>query len=304
MICYCKDCVAHRKKVEGRDNPFCGYGWVLEDCSDCSPVKSPYDLAQQHRIEQLKAGVNPWDPSPVNKTPPVKMRDESTPAGKKIWKDVDKAAARAPEWVSPWTITCPICCMPHVGKGDDKICYYCKEMDKSTHADTYCPECCRVKGTDYEGSCWECTYKKEVDKRIHTPLQTGFGTAVPDGTHGADIRRVDPETGFTKADVGKLRWDLLPLPALRGVVKVLMHGAKKYDDHNWQRGTSWETYWNAAMRHMDAFWWDDEDNDPDSGMSHLDHAMCCLLFLRWFTLHKKYEKFDGRSASSTSTKNE
>ena len=38
-----------------------------------------------------------------------KLRDESTPEGKAIWADVDKAASRAPEWIKKRLIACPVC---------------------------------------------------------------------------------------------------------------------------------------------------------------------------------------------------
>ncbi len=82
-----------------------------------------------------------------------------------------------------------------------------------------------------------------------------------------------------KDDQGKLQWSLLPWAALRPVVQVLMFGAEKYGVGNWKHVPNPQArYWNAAMRHMLA-WWTDEKNDPETGQSHLAHAVCCLLFL-------------------------
>lgn len=82
-----------------------------------------------------------------------------------------------------------------------------------------------------------------------------------------------------KFDEGKLQWHLLPLKYLRGTVRVLMHGAKKYAAHNWRKGMPWSQTYNALQRHLDAFH-DLEDLDPDTKLHHLDHALCELLFLR------------------------
>lgn len=82
-----------------------------------------------------------------------------------------------------------------------------------------------------------------------------------------------------KADSGKLMWALLPFKYLHGMVRVLMFGARKYDPHNWRKGMPWTQPYNAAIRHLDA-WMSGEDIDPESGESHIDHAQCCLLFLR------------------------
>lgn len=81
-----------------------------------------------------------------------------------------------------------------------------------------------------------------------------------------------------KHDEGKLQWHLLPLLAVRLLVRVLMHGAAKYKEWNWAEGGDYSRLYDAALRHLTA-WWDGEDLDPDSGMNHLAHAACCCLFL-------------------------
>lgn len=86
-----------------------------------------------------------------------------------------------------------------------------------------------------------------------------------------------------KFDVGKLRWDLLPLEVSKGVVKILTYGAQKYKPNNWQKVEMWR-YKAAFMRHYEA-WLSGEENDKESGLHHLDHAMCNLYFIRWKILH-------------------
>ena len=86
----------------------------------------------------------------------------------------------------------------------------------------------------------------------------------------------------TKLDNNKPRWSLLPNGTIVKVIAVLEFGAKKYSVDNWQKVTEpRRRYYDAAMRHIDA-WRMKEPNDPDSGLSHLAHAVCCLLFLLWF----------------------
>lgn len=77
-------------------------------------------------------------------------------------------------------------------------------------------------------------------------------------------------------------WHLLPWDSVRQVVQVLAYGAKKYAPNNWQKvPDARERYFSAAERHLIA-WQQGEDRDFESGLPHLAHAACCLLFLLWF----------------------
>jgi hypothetical protein len=95
-----------------------------------------------------------------------------------------------------------------------------------------------------------------------------------------------------KDDQQKNRVDLLPVDALQEVAKVLTHGANKYGDYNWSSGISYHRCYGALLRHMFA-WWIRQDVDPETGLSHLAHACCNVLFLLAFTLRGKKE-FDTR----------
>ena len=92
-----------------------------------------------------------------------------------------------------------------------------------------------------------------------------------------------------KYDDGKLRYELLPKEALEGVVRVLTFGAQKYADNNWQHVKPISRYYGALLRHVEAVraggWL-----DPESGLPHLDHAMCCVVFLREMLKGKNKEE--------------
>ena len=82
-----------------------------------------------------------------------------------------------------------------------------------------------------------------------------------------------------KFDGGKLEYGLLPPLALEEVVKVLTFGARKYDRDNWQHvDDAKRRYFDALQRHV-WDWKQGEQIDPESGIHHLAHAMCCLMFL-------------------------
>ena len=72
---------------------------------------------------------------------------------------------------------------------------------------------------------------------------------------------------------------------------VLKFGAIKYAEHNWRKGFTWSRPLAAAMRHITAFN-DGEDKDPESGLSHLAHAACCIMFLLEF--EKTHPELDDR----------
>ena len=80
-----------------------------------------------------------------------------------------------------------------------------------------------------------------------------------------------------KHDKGKLRWDILPINATEEVVKVLNFGANKYGTRNWCNVEP-VRWFNGVMRHIAAYM-KGEHLDPETGLPHLAHAACSLLFI-------------------------
>lgn len=85
-------------------------------------------------------------------------------------------------------------------------------------------------------------------------------------------------SGGTKHDENKPRMELLPPEALEEMSKVLAFGANKYDRDQWRGGFNWSRLLGASLRHIVSFI-GGEDKDPESGLSHLAHAGCCIMFL-------------------------
>ena len=94
-----------------------------------------------------------------------------------------------------------------------------------------------------------------------------------------------------KFDDGKLPLHLLSTEAMNQTAAVLAFGAEKYAAHNWRKGFVWSRPLSAAMRHITAFN-AGEDKDPESGLSHLAHAACCIMFLLEF--EKTHKELDDR----------
>ena len=81
-----------------------------------------------------------------------------------------------------------------------------------------------------------------------------------------------------KFDTEKNRVELLPVEALEEIGLALTFGAEKYEPWNWKKGFAWSRLIGSTLRHLFA-WMRGEDKDPESGLSHLAHAGCCILFL-------------------------
>lgn len=89
-------------------------------------------------------------------------------------------------------------------------------------------------------------------------------------------------SGGVKFDGDKPDYSLLNLWAMAGPVRVLMFGARKYPERmNWQKVRPPRRYFAAAVRHL-ADYQNGERNDPESGESHISHAICDLIFAAWF----------------------
>jgi hypothetical protein len=82
------------------------------------------------------------------------------------------------------------------------------------------------------------------------------------------------EAGSRKTPLG-----LIPAPAMEQTALVHKLGAEKYGAYNWRKtGVCASTYVHAILRHLNA-WRDGEDNDRESGLSHIAHigASCNIL---------------------------
>lgn len=133
----------------------------------------------------------------------------------------------------------------------------------------------------------------------------------------AAVKPIDPNIALKyDTEAEKLPWDLLPVEAVEGMLKVLAYGARKYsvcgdcgskiypnprldgdptrDDcpecgsenivtgkHNWRKGFKWTRLIAAAFRHLKAILQgEDYDVGPEgSGLPHIDHLLCMVAFL-------------------------
>lgn len=102
-------------------------------------------------------------------------------------------------------------------------------------------------------------------------------------------------TEGTKFDSDKLMYELVSPQAIRGLVKILTHGAKKYAPRNWEKGIKFSRVYGALQRHIQDAWWAGEDLDPDTHLNHVYHALCNMMFLaHYISNYEKYKEYDDR----------
>ena len=91
------------------------------------------------------------------------------------------------------------------------------------------------------------------------------------------------DTKFLKADINKPRLELIEPEFIIGLGKVLTFGANKYSANNWKNATvdDVERIKGALLRHQMAYL-KGEKIDPETGLSHLYHIACNLMFLDYF----------------------
>lgn len=96
--------------------------------------------------------------------------------------------------------------------------------------------------------------------------------------------------------IRKTPFSVIPWTVLSEVGVGMLEGACKYGRHNYREmGVRASVYFDATMRHL-VSWWEGEDIDTDSGLSHITKAICSLVVLRDAMIQNKFE--DDRAPSS------
>lgn len=85
----------------------------------------------------------------------------------------------------------------------------------------------------------------------------------------------------------KPRLSLIPAEVLGDVAKVFEYGAATHGLNNWRSKGKVTTYLDAALRHtLQVVAFDEDDNDKESGLHHLDHAIADLMIARVYLIYK------------------
>lgn len=80
--------------------------------------------------------------------------------------------------------------------------------------------------------------------------------------------------------IKKVPMSAVSAPVMAEIGVAMLEGAAKYGRHNYRAvGVRSSVYYDSTMRHLMA-WWEGEDVDADSGMSHVTKAITSLVVLR------------------------
>lgn len=98
------------------------------------------------------------------------------------------------------------------------------------------------------------------------------------------MRRTDqtrkPSNPKDALAIGKAPLSCVPVNVIADLGVAMLEGSLKYGRYNYRESdVRASVYFDAAVRHLFA-WWEGEDIDPDSGMSHVIKAMASLTVLR------------------------
>lgn len=78
----------------------------------------------------------------------------------------------------------------------------------------------------------------------------------------------------------KIPYSVVPQNVMAEVGVAMLEGALKYARHNYrERDVTASIFYDSARRHID-MWWEGEDTDPDSQLSHITKAIASLTVLR------------------------
>jgi len=108
----------------------------------------------------------------------------------------------------------------------------------------------------------------------------------------SEIEVAESRTGGRK-QVKPERYSLIPVVPLAEVARVYDYGARKYAEHNWTKGYDFSLSYDAAQRHMNAFW-AGAKYDTESGCHHLASAIFHMMALMTYDLDEHYEEYDNR----------
>lgn len=94
-------------------------------------------------------------------------------------------------------------------------------------------------------------------------------------------------------NAGKARFGLIDPAFEEGIAKVLTFGAEKYGAENWKKAAGTDSHddfvrgcFDSLRRHLNAIA-QGENTDSESGLPHLDHISCNIMFIRYYQQYRE-----------------
>lgn len=137
-----------------------------------------------------------------------------------------------------------------------------------------------------------------------TPLQTALALEKLKRIAQEEAQRGERSIGDRRKPtnpkdiVGIRKWAMscVPITVVMEIGIAMLEGALKYGRYNWRAmGVRGSVYYDATMRHLTS-WWEGEDIDADSQLSHITKAITSLTVLRDAMIQGKFE--DDRPPST------
>ena len=130
--------------------------------------------------------------------------------------------------------------------------------------------------------------KQEADVREQGPPNPELERQLREALERAEALTVQHKKTATKDTnpkdaVGIRKWRVfttIPFTIMWELGVAMLEGARKYGRHNYRvAGVRGSVYIDAAMGHLTQ-WWEGEDLDPDTGLSHITKAIASLAVMR------------------------
>jgi len=113
--------------------------------------------------------------------------------------------------------------------------------------------------------------------------------AAPRKVDGPDTR----EAGV-RDDGGKMKWHLLPVPALLALTKVFHGGAIKYADDQWRGGMKFSRIYRSMISHFMKWLASKSSYDKELGTHHLMMVAWGCFVLYMYEVVYKFTDYDDR----------
>jgi hypothetical protein len=151
------------------------------------------------------------------------------------------------------------------------VCAKCGEV----YGEEWCPTCScnKLQSPPYKAWCNVCG--KEVIEDNGDFVYTCDCNKKQSLTQ--NVKDSNPKDAV---GIKKVPFSTVSAPVIAEIGLAMLEGSRKYGRHNYRAiGVRGSVYYDACLRHLTQ-WWEGEDIDPDSGLSHIVKAAACLVVLR------------------------